>query len=291
MIIVFLGYGFIVILKAIIRRREGAVLFSVGGAILTVSTINDILFSRGVLQTGNYMTLGLFAFVVAQSFILGKKFSKALTNSEEMAKELRRLNNSLERKVMERTNELIEMNEVLRIQSSLDGLTGLANRGYFDQVMETMLSNTAKHGGVLSLLLVDIDYFKAYNDNYGHLQGDECLRQVASLLQAEAKTCGGLAARYGGEEFAVIVPVDAAAAAQLAAALVRHTSDLGIEHLASMTAPFITISCGVTTYTVGVNGEPSMHSLIESADEALYEVKRQGRNGYSVAEASFAESE
>ncbi|WNR44535.1 sensor domain-containing diguanylate cyclase [Paenibacillus roseipurpureus] len=283
MIIGFVTYGFIVFLMAMIHRREGAKISVTGGTILIVSIINDILYYRGIVQTGNYVTLGLFAFVVAQSFILASKFSKAFTHSEEMAHELRGLNNSLERKVQERTNKLVEINELLRIQSSLDGLTGIANRGYFDQMLQTMLTDSRNNKGVLSLLLIDIDNFKSYNDRYGHLQGDACLREVALLLQSEAKEWSGFAARYGGEEFAVIAPIDAAAAARLAATLVRRTYELQIVHAASVTAPFVTISCGVTTYTAVKPEVCSAGSLIEAADEALYKVKRQGRNGYCVA--------
>ncbi|MWC30251.1 sensor domain-containing diguanylate cyclase [Paenibacillus sp. MMS18-CY102] len=284
MIIGFVSYAFIVFLLAVIRRREGSVISGIGGTILIACIINDILYYRGIIQTGDYVTMGLFSFIVAQSFILAIKFSKAFASSEELARKLRGLNNSLELKVQERTNELVEINELLRVQSSLDGLTGIANRRYFDQLLQEMLSDTVQSGGAMSLLLIDIDDFKSYNDTYGHLQGDECLKQVAAMLQSETKAWGGLAARYGGEEFAVIAPIGALEASKLADWLVRGTAALQIPHAASKTAPCITISCGVMTYAaVGVDEPVSANSLIEAADAALYKVKKQGRNGYFAA--------
>jgi two-component system, chemotaxis family, response regulator WspR len=125
--------------------------------------------------------------------------------------------------------------------------------------------------------MVDIDYFKPYNDLYGHKSGDECLRQVASALSSTANRAGDLVARYGGEEFAVVLPATSpAGATAMAEALRMKVEALGIPHEASATAPFVTISVGVST-GVPQEGSPSAY-VLERADRALYLAKQEGRN-------------
>ncbi|WP_127532966.1 sensor domain-containing diguanylate cyclase [Paenibacillus kobensis] len=280
-----ISYGMYVFGLAIARKREGSVLTAIGALLLAASIFNDILYYRGLLQTGNYVTFGLFAFIVAQSFILANQFSKSFAQSEDLAHELKQLNYSLEQKVKERTQELESINELLSIQSLRDGLTGIANRRFFNDISKSMLDKAVQEQSPLSLLLVDIDYFKKYNDTYGHLHGDDCLKQVAEVLQEGAKAHGGLAARYGGEEFALLVPLGSTEAAELADELVGRVRALGIPHEASAAAPVVTISCGVMSYDAdGSNYKqpPSITAMIEAADQVLYEAKNSGRNRYRV---------
>jgi diguanylate cyclase (GGDEF)-like protein/PAS domain S-box-containing protein len=166
----------------------------------------------------------------------------------------------------------------LRELSATDGLTLLANRRSFDEQMERQWHQATRHGEPVSLVMIDIDHFKSYNDLYGHGAGDKCLQQVATALAAGVRREGALVARYGGEEFAVILPrTDAATAQEIAEGLRRRVEALGIAHSGSPNSSRITISVGISTRT-----PPQTHDfedLMQSADDALYRAKEGGRNG------------
>ncbi|MET3133764.1 diguanylate cyclase (GGDEF)-like protein [Oxalobacteraceae bacterium GrIS 1.11] len=173
---------------------------------------------------------------------------------------------------------LREQTLVLRSQTFSDGLTGIANRRHFDIAIEKELRRAKRTHGALSLLMIDIDYFKAYNDHYGHQQGDGCLIRVAATLAALLQRPADLVARYGGEEFAVILPdTDAAQAWEMAEALRAAASALRIPHLQAGGAdPHITVSIGIATQLIEAPVE--VPALIGAADRALYMAKRCGRN-------------
>jgi diguanylate cyclase (GGDEF)-like protein len=173
--------------------------------------------------------------------------------------------------------ELKAANEQLLKQARADGLTGIANRRYFDEVLDQEIRRATRTGMPLSLILCDIDYFKAYNDARGHLAGDQCLRQVAETLRETFHRAGDLVARYGGEEFAVIMPAtDSQAAVHMAKKLRRNLQALALPHGASAVDSCVTLSAGVTTVTP--DGRNSPQALIAAADEALYRAKANGRH-------------
>jgi diguanylate cyclase (GGDEF)-like protein len=167
---------------------------------------------------------------------------------------------------------------VLRSQTFSDGLTGIANRRHFDVAMDKELRRAKRGGGTLSLLMIDIDYFKAYNDHYGHQRGDECLILVAAELGAMLNRPTDLLARYGGEEFSAILPdTDAAQALSLAEAIRARIGDLRIAHAhAAGDMQYITVSIGVASQSAQHSVEGA--ELIGAADRALYAAKRAGRN-------------
>jgi diguanylate cyclase (GGDEF)-like protein len=173
---------------------------------------------------------------------------------------------------------LREQTLVLRSQTFSDGLTGIANRRHFDVAMEKELRRAKRNGSALSLLMIDIDHFKAYNDHYGHQQGDDCLIQVAAALTALLQRPTDLLARYGGEEFAVILPeTNGAGAASMAEAMRAGIRALGLPHLQAGDADkHITVSIGIASQNVELPVEAA--ALIGAADRALYGAKRQGRN-------------
>jgi diguanylate cyclase (GGDEF)-like protein/PAS domain S-box-containing protein len=172
---------------------------------------------------------------------------------------------------------LAASNKRLAEQSLLDGLTGIANRRRFDETLAREYRRHARGGATLSLVLIDIDHFKAFNDRYGHIQGDACLRRVAEALRQNVTRAGDLVARYGGEEFACILPeTDAPAAAALAERLRRAVAALDIPHEASPTACRVTVSCGAATRRCLPGGAPL--DLLARADEQLYRAKAAGRN-------------
>lgn len=176
------------------------------------------------------------------------------------------------------SSRLDEANRELQRLSAVDGLTTIANRRSFD---ETLLREwrRCKRGEVsLALLICDVDFFKQYNDAYGHQAGDDCLRKVAQVLASHARRPADLMARYGGEEFAAILPeTDTSGAHSLAEAMRKAVEELSIPHCESTVSPFVTVSIGLATMRPG--GEGSPETLLRSADMALYTAKRQGRNG------------
>jgi len=173
---------------------------------------------------------------------------------------------------------LREQTMVLRSQTFSDGLTGIANRRHFDVAMEKEHRRAKRGGTPLSLLMIDIDHFKAYNDYYGHQKGDQCLIQVAAALDGMLKRPCDLMARYGGEEFAVILPeTDVEQALLMAEAIRARAQELAIPHERNADpSQLITVSIGVTTQKPDTPVE--IDALIGAADRALYQAKRSGRN-------------
>lgn len=186
-------------------------------------------------------------------------------------------NESLEAKVQKRTAELEEANRKLSELTVTDALTGLANRRRFDTVFADEWSRGCRSRQPLAIIMLDIDYFKLYNDRYGHQAGDECLRAVARVLQTSARRAGDLVARYGGEEFVVVAAdADLGTARDLAETMRRSVELLAMPHEVSQAAGVVTISLGVAV------GVPSEHTqaarLLHLADDALYRAKHGGRN-------------
>jgi diguanylate cyclase (GGDEF)-like protein len=170
--------------------------------------------------------------------------------------------------------ELALVNQTLARLSTIDGLTGIANRRAFDERLGEEINTARRYGHSLSLLLIDIDFFKSYNDTYGHVAGDDCLRRVATTLSKHLPRSLDVVARYGGEEFAVILPDTTPAGAQaVGEMLCAAVRDLQIVHDTG-TGPFLTISLGQHTYVTAKDAGV----LVEHADRALYEAKQNGRN-------------
>ncbi|MES2295647.1 MAG: diguanylate cyclase [Pseudomonadota bacterium] len=165
----------------------------------------------------------------------------------------------------------------LRSQTFSDGLTGIANRRHFDIAVDKEVRRAKRAGTPLSLLMIDIDCFKAYNDQYGHQQGDDCLIKVAAALAGLLHRPTDLIARYGGEEFAVVLPdLDAAQGAALAEVMRNHVANLNIPLHEGGPTPRVTVSIGVASQPTGAPVEVA--ALIGAADRALYMAKRGGRD-------------
>ena len=181
------------------------------------------------------------------------------------------------RELEELGRQLAEKNAMLEKLSSLDGLTGIANRRRFDEALDQEWRRGRREQHALSLILIDVDYFKRYNDRYGHLRGDDCLRQVATGLAEVVHRPGDLVARYGGEEFVVLLPhTEEAGAATVAEALRAKIEGLAIPHALSETAQVVTISLG--SATMRPSGDAGAEAVIAAADLALYAAKTGGRN-------------
>ena len=188
---------------------------------------------------------------------------------------------AMRRKSLELSSQLAQANSELEKLSRMDGLTGINNRRAFDHCLQTEMLRAARTGEPLSLILIDIDYFKLYNDTYGHQGGDDCLRQVAQALNHISQRPGDMAARYGGEEFAIVLPeTSLEGTTAVAESAIRKIQTLAIAHARSPIAPVITISMGLVTLIV--DQATTAEHIIGRADHALYEAKEQGRNRFVV---------
>jgi len=189
-----------------------------------------------------------------------------------------------ERKKMELLLE--ESNRLLSELSNKDSLTGIANRRCFDATLECEYSRLRRSNSKLSIILLDVDHFKEYNDYYGHVMGDECLRQIGRVLECCISRSVDLAARYGGEEFACILPdTDIHSAVKIAERIRQGIHNLKIEHKKSSVSKFVTASFGVVT--VQYSPEISPADIIAMADKLLYKAKVSGRNAIEYAEAEL----
>ncbi|RJG50675.1 diguanylate cyclase domain-containing protein [Motilimonas pumila] len=194
------------------------------------------------------------------------------------------LNKDLELRVRERTAELAEAyqalsdaNNALRLVSSMDSLTGLANRREFDEHLDTQWSLALKQKSSLSLIMIDVDFFKQYNDTFGHQEGDVCLQQIANELKSCINEKSDLIARYGGEEIVLLCPeLTTAQTAAMAEMCRKKIARLNISHPVIGIEDKVTISAGYVCLTP-VNGMPNKN-IIRIADQALYQAKQTGRN-------------
>jgi len=186
--------------------------------------------------------------------------------------------------LLEQVNMLKRIEAELQTQSGQDWLTGLANRRRFDEMLQQEWGRARRDEAWLALLMIDIDYFKPFNDTYGHQAGDKCLQQVAKVINGVVHRPGDLPARYGGEEFVVVLPqTDAAGAAQVAEKMRTQVASLRIPHAASRASNRVTISAGAAAVVPSEKGDPA--TLIAAADQALYQAKKEGRNRVRSAES------
>ncbi len=183
----------------------------------------------------------------------------------------------VEKKLVSSQKKLIEKNEELRRLSIRDGLTEVYNHRYFHQHFEREWKRVIRDKKPISLIMVDIDFFKLYNDTYGHLSGDDCLKQVAKTLNNIIHRPADLFARYGGEEFVAVLPgTDEEGSLLLAEEMRKSVETLKIKHTSSDISAYVTISLGVGT--IFPDSKSSSNALIDLADKVLYKVKQTGRN-------------
>jgi diguanylate cyclase (GGDEF)-like protein len=235
--------------------------------VIFISALDNALDKVKAFQTGG-------ADYVTKPF----QFEEVLARIEIQLK-ISRLQREMERKNAELEQSMLQLeraNRMLRALSYLDGLTGIANRRHFEESLDQEWRRAARTGSPLSLLMVDIDHFKALNDARGHQYGDDCLRQVATALSDALKRAGDLATRYGGEEFAVVLPATELDGARAIAEEIRaRVEELAIGREAGSSA-VVTVSVGAATALASEGVPPS--DLIDAADRALYQAKNEGRN-------------
>ena len=278
------------------RRQRGAWFFLVAFSLLGLGAMINALRAMGLLPTNmltaNAMQFGSALEMLLLALALADRFNQMrrekasmqaqlLTAQKALIDTLRGNEQRLEEHVAERTEALRNANQRLEALSVTDGLTGIANRRRFDAALATEWARALRQKEPLALAMIDLDWFKAYNDHYGHLAGDDCLRSVAGVLEKCAKRSMDVVARYGGEEFAIIAPsADVAGMQALAACIQQQLAALALPH---PTAPggHLTLSMGIAVCVPEAGQAPEM--LIAAADAALYEAKRSGRNRVVLA--------
>jgi two-component system chemotaxis family response regulator WspR len=181
------------------------------------------------------------------------------------------------RALRESQQQLLETNLVLQRLMNSDGLTGLSNRRHFDEYMDMEWRRALREQSELSLLMIDVDHFKSFNDSFGHVAGDDALRRVADAIRAACSRSTDLAARYGGEEFAMVLPGTSAGGARLLAEKVRRSIEaLAIPH--DMPAPGSVLSASIGVATLTPKAGQACLVLVDMADQGLYQAKNNGRN-------------
>lgn len=270
--------------------RWAAVMTALIGLIIIAMVVKDrepfgsLYYRQAVIQTQEFIFI--MSLLGMGSAALQTQVRRHQAELETANVSLNELNRNLETRIEERTADLLDANgrlqqayaELERL-ANVDGLTGIANRRTFDTRLQAEWARSAREGKPVSLILMDIDFFKKYNDGYGHQAGDACLKQVAGALAATVKRPADLVARYGGEEFAVVLPeTDSAGAAAVAELICDAVRDLKIIHEFSAASGTVTVSAGIGTKHPGSGEESSV--LISEADQALYRAKGRGRNCY-----------
>lgn len=173
--------------------------------------------------------------------------------------------------------ELEDTNRRLLTLSRQDGLLGIANRRYFDEMLLVECQRHARDHAPLGVLMIDVDHFKPYNDHYGHVAGDECLKAIATVLRGAVHRPADLVARFGGEEFVLLLPDTASAGAAIVAKRIHaQLAELGVPHLSSPIGAHVTVSIGVAELRPGSTS--CLQLLLAAADAALYQAKQRGRN-------------
>ncbi|CAE6935425.1 diguanylate cyclase (GGDEF domain) with PAS/PAC sensor [Pseudomonas marincola] len=187
------------------------------------------------------------------------------------------------RALRESQQQLLEANLVLQRMMKSDGLTGLANRRHFDEYLDIEWKRAMRESSQLSLVMIDVDYFKKYNDHFGHVAGDEVLRMLGKAMDAACSRASDLAARYGGEEFVMVLPGTSSGGARLQAEKLRRAvEELNIAHNMPAEGSHVTISIGVATMVPQQGQDPV--GLVEKADQGLYQAKAGGRNQVGIAD-------
>jgi diguanylate cyclase (GGDEF)-like protein len=257
------------------KRAIGAGAAGVGTMLLVVGIVHDVTAQHIGIGMGTMFVfpVAVLMFIFALAVTMAQRFAAAFRTAEHL-----RVN--LQQEVDERTVELRDVNERLRELSERDGLTGVANRRHFDDVLDNEWRRGTRERHQLTLIMVDVDHFKPYNDEYGHQAGDECLKRVAEVLTEGAHRAGDVVARYGGEEFAVLLPnTSLQGGERLARSLKENVERLRVTHARSEFG-VVTISLGVASSSSAADGSPL--ALVKEADIALYRAKQLGRNRLEV---------
>jgi diguanylate cyclase (GGDEF)-like protein len=270
------GYKVCERLKADQETRDIPVIF--------ISVLDDVLDKVKAIKIGgaDYITKPFqFEEVVArvQNQLTIRKLQIKLQEKNRQLLEQNALLRAEIEKRIQMEAALQTANEKLQQMVWLDSLTQVANRGYLDDYLQREWLRSSRNQACLSLILCDIDYFKSYNDTYGHIAGDHCLKRVAQAIRNAVLRPADLVARYGGEEFAVVLPrTNFYGAVEVVKNIRLQVEELKIPHSSSFISEYLTLSMGIASKVPSHSSSPE--TLIEASDRALYQAKLHGRNSY-----------
>ena len=229
-------------------------------------TLDDALAHIKAVHSGAPVCMELFEKVVNEYRLLLRQQRKLIKITDKASTNM----------ITGQKEQIIELTSIVHY----DVLTGIYNRRFLEENLKSIIKLISRSGGLLSVLMMDIDYFKKYNDNYGHNRGDICLKDVAETIALTLSRTEDFVARYGGEEFAVILPnADAKGAKMIAEKIIENILLRNIPHEKNEVADCVTVSIGITTGSVE-HGQ-TFEDYIKRADEALYMSKNNGRNQYT----------
>lgn len=272
----FVIYSVVIIVVALKRKIEMAKPLFVGIIFVFTGLIFDLLSGMGIINLPPMSLYTIAANVILILFFIGNRYANQLVEVRKLNQELLEMNKTLDDKVQQRTIELSEANDRLAHLATRDGLTGIFNRLTFNDWLTMDYKKAVSEGRKLSLLMMDVDEFKKYNDRYGHVQGDQLLKSITALIQQHLPQDIKFA-RYGGEEFVFILPnYSKKCAWQIAESLRLLVKDANFEHLGRVEG-MVTISIGGAELTID-NVYQNELALVELADERLYISKTNGRN-------------
>ncbi|AOM81445.1 diguanylate cyclase [Salisediminibacterium beveridgei] len=276
--VVLIVYAFFILYQAGRDHVQGAHLTMILFGLFTITIMNDIFYHLRLFDTILLAPFGMLFMIFGQTSILTLRTISAYRKVEELSMKQQAWHRHLEEEVESRTNELEEANKHLKMLSEVDGLTRIPNRRLFDEEIESQLILTRQAIQPMALLMIDVDDYKGYNDFYGHLKGDDCLKTIANHLEETVKTVqGGAIYRYGGEEFAVLLPgVDQEGASVMAEHLRQAIETENIPHEGIHTDHRVTVSIGGAVIQPGQFATSDM--LIKTSDQALYQAKGTGKN-------------
>ncbi|MGI6150521.1 MAG: diguanylate cyclase [Christensenellales bacterium] len=296
-------YITVALIRLSINKEKGSWFILLGGAALLLSSANDIIFLsiwmndagptflRDLIRTGSLSSIGQLIFAFLNSLLLAKNFSDALDQEEVLTARLTEINTHLDELVLQRTEDLKKSNEQIEQQkveleianqtlqklSYKDQLSGVWNRRKYDQMIEKEWRRCLRHQRPIAILLVDIDFFKEFNDSYGHMAGDTCLVQIGEVLNHSLNRSTDMVARYGGDEFVVLLPETEKEEAMRTAEMLRQKVEaLRIPHASSTVSDYVTVTIGVTSLVP--NQDLGHADLFGFTDKALYEAKSEGKN-------------
>jgi diguanylate cyclase (GGDEF)-like protein len=263
-----LGFLFIIGIgvKTIIRKRQGAIIYNIGFFSLFLIALNDIFYSLLWVKTGFYLGVGLFILILAQSAVIAIRFANALKTEE-------RLKNNLETIVIERTEQLKNERNIFEHLSKVDSLTTLYNKRFLMDSLNIEFEGNKRYQGIFSVIMMDIDFFKAVNDEFGHLAGDEVLVYLSQILEKYTRRTD-IVGRFGGEEFMILMRfTQLEDAKKHAENLRKYIEEANVETYKGILK--VTASFGVSQI---MEGDLSEDDVLIRADEALYLAKSKGRN-------------
>ncbi|SMP57861.1 sensor domain-containing diguanylate cyclase [Anoxynatronum buryatiense] len=272
------------------KKNRGAYAMAVGSVVVLLAAASDMLREFSLWNAPELVSEGLMVFIMIQAGFLAWRFNHAFlrantlaTENAAMYEEIQQMNRDLEEKIRQRTLELTNTNRKLMLMSRTDALTGADNRRSFEEKLQKEWHRLQRENRPLALIMSDIDFFKEYNDQFGHPEGDVCLRQVAAAIGKTLRRETDVLARYGGEEFIIMLPnTDKDGACRVAEKIRKNVEALQISHPYSSIHRVITISFGVAAIIPSRKTTPE--ALVRRADQALYAAKQQGRNCVVLAD-------